>query len=142
MGFVLDASVTASWAFEEGDPDADAAFQHLRNDAAVVPVLWWFELRNLLLMNERRTKRSPVHTESFLRLLQEFPITIDNSPDERALLALARKHRLTIYDAAYLELAHRTRSPLATLDSDLIRSAQSEKVPLITGPKRAPRRPR
>lgn len=140
MSFVVDASVTASWAFAEAHPDANAAFDLLDRDSAVAPTLWWFEVRNLLLMNERRTQRNPVDTESFLGILAKLPISVDHAPDEKELLRFARTHRLTVYDAAYLELAHRTRSPLATLDGDLIRAARAEGINLVAAKGRA-RRP-
>jgi predicted nucleic acid-binding protein len=57
--------------------------------------------------------------------------TIDPLPDDEFLIALARKHRLTAYDASYLELAMRRRLPLATLDAALIAAAGAEGVPLV-----------
>jgi predicted nucleic acid-binding protein len=131
MPFVVDASITASWAFEEHHADADRAFQALAADTVLAPRLWWFEIRNLLLMDERRKKRRAADTEAFLRILDRLPIAMDDSPDEKEVFALARKHRLTIYDAAYLELAQRRRIPLSTLDGELIRAAKAEKIPLF-----------
>ena len=59
MAFVLDASVTACWAFrDEEHPVADFARDHLLNEEAMVPSLWWFEIRNLLVVNERRGRLS------------------------------------------------------------------------------------
>ncbi len=75
-------------------------------------------------MTERRT------TE-FLSQIAQLAIVLEQSPDEAAVLALARRHRLTVYDAAYLELAIREGSPLATLDTALMRAARGESVPLI-----------
>ena len=59
------------------------------------------------------------------------PITIDVDCDERRLMTLARKHRLTAYDAAYLELALREGIALATLDAELERAARAEGVTLV-----------
>jgi len=44
---------------------------------------------------------------------------------------LAGRHKLTVYDAAYLELAVRRRLPLATLDEQLRAAGNSEGVPLL-----------
>jgi predicted nucleic acid-binding protein len=57
---------------------------------------------------------------------------VDRSPDENAVLRLARAHRLSVYDAAYLELAQRERIPLATLDAGLRRAAAGEGVALVS----------
>ena len=132
MAFVLDASIAASWAFpDEVYPEADLAFEMARTDEAVVPAIWWFEMRNTLIINERRRRITELETARFLQRLGLHPIRIDHVPDETRILHLARKHRLSVYDAAYLELAQRERLPLATLDSDLAAAARSEKVKLI-----------
>ena len=67
----------------------------------------------------------------FLRRLSQLPIHVDRSPDEEQLLSLARRHRLTVYDAAYLELAQRKGTTLATLDQPLARAARAEHVTLL-----------
>ncbi len=55
MAFILDASVTACWAFDDEDhPDAAEAFDRMADEEAVAPSLWWFEVRNILIVNERR----------------------------------------------------------------------------------------
>jgi predicted nucleic acid-binding protein len=130
--FVLDASVVASWCFpDESHPNAEAAFQRIADETALVPALLWFELRNLLLMGERRGRLSDAQITLSLRDLSELPIEVDHDPDESRVLALARTHRLTVYDAVYLELAQRKELPLATLDGALINAARAESVSLV-----------
>jgi len=132
MPFVLDASVTACWVFrDEEHPLADFARDHLLNDDAMVPSLWWFEIRNLLVVNERRGRLSESDSARFLRLLGRLGIVQDRAPAEAEVLRLARTHRLSVYDAAYLELALRNRVGLATLDTALIRAAREEGVSLV-----------
>ena len=132
MPFVLDASIAACWAFEDEDhPRAALALERIRTDEARVPGLWWFEVRNVLLVNERRGRITEVATARFLRQLSRLGVTLDRSPDEAALLSLARRYRLTVCDASYLELAHRDGLPLATLDADLARAARAEDLALI-----------
>ncbi len=132
MAFVLDASITACWAFEdEGHPVADLALRTVRTEEAVVPSLWWFEVRNILVVNERRKRITGAGTASFLRHLTRIPIRLDHSPVETDVLQMARLHRLSVYDAAYLELARREGLPLATLDRSLAAAAQAEGVPLF-----------
>ena len=70
-------------------------------------------------------------TATFLRDLEKLRIVCDLTPDHAELMRLARTHMLTVYDAAYLELAQRNGVPLATLDDALIRAAGSEGVPIL-----------
>jgi predicted nucleic acid-binding protein len=131
MALVLDASITACWAFQDEDhPDARLAFHQMRSEEAVVPCLWWFEVRNILVVNERRRRIAESDTAAFLLNLSKLRIRIDRAPDESAVLRLARTHRLSVYDAAYLELAQREGLPLATLDADLKKAAAGEGVAL------------
>lgn len=132
MPFVIDASVTASWLLpDETDARAERAYALLDTDFALVPGLWWFELRNVFIVNERRGRIDRAKTQRALRLLASLPIQLDRAAEQTALLALARRHRLTVYDAAYLELAQREGVPLATLDDELARAARAENVTLI-----------
>jgi predicted nucleic acid-binding protein len=132
MPFVLDASITACWAFADEDhPDAALALERIRGDEARVPALWWFEVRNTLIVSERRGRLTETDTAAFLRRLARLGVTVDRSPEEAGVLALARRHRLTVYDASYLELAQREALPLATLDTELARAARAEGVPVL-----------
>jgi predicted nucleic acid-binding protein len=126
MPFVLDASIVACWAFlDEDHPVAELALQRIRTDDAHVPTLWWFEIRNVLIVNERRKRITERDTASFLRGLARLRVTVDRSPDETEVLLLARRHRLSVYDASYLELARRDGIPLATIDRELAGAASS-----------------
>jgi predicted nucleic acid-binding protein len=133
MAFVLDASVTACWAFQDEDhPDASLAFLQIGTEEAVVPCLWWFEVRNILIVNERRHRIAESDTAAFLLNLSRLRIRVDPVPDEGAVLRLARAHRLSVYDAAYLELAQREGLRLATLDAELRKAAACEGVTLVS----------
>jgi predicted nucleic acid-binding protein len=136
MPFVLDASVAAFWAFEDEDhPVAALALERVRTDEARVPSLWWFEVRNTLIVNERRGRLTESDTAAFLRGLARLNVTVDRSPDEADVLMLARRRQLTVYDAAYLELARRERLPLATLEAALATAARAERAPLLGEPR-------
>jgi predicted nucleic acid-binding protein len=135
MAFVLDASVTACWAFDDEEhPQARLAFQRIRSEEAVVPSLWWFEVRNILIVNERRRRIAETATARFLSALARLPVREDHGRDEAAVLRLARAHQLSVYDAAYLELAQRERLPLATLDVQLQKAAAAADIVLLGGP--------
>ncbi len=132
MVFVLEASVTTTWAFDdESDPVAGAARDLMATESATVPSLWWYEVRNALLMGERRGRLRPSNTAYVLEQLSDLPITIDPGLDETTIFRLARRHNLTFYDASYLALALRRRAPLATLDRALIAAARAEGVGLV-----------
>jgi len=83
-------------------------------------------------VNERRRRITESGTASFLLNLSLLRLRIDRSPDENAILRLARSQMLSVYDAAYLELAQREGLPLATQDADLRRAAAGEGVALVS----------
>ena len=126
---MVDASVAVAWALQDEDhPDAAAALERFQTDQAIRADLWWYELRNALVVNERRGRIAPADTEAFLRDLASVEIVFDSATDQTPVIALARRHRLTFYDAANLELAVRLRAPFATLDTALAAAASAEKV--------------
>jgi predicted nucleic acid-binding protein len=132
MAFVLDASVSAVWALaDESSPLAEIAANRLKSEVALVPPLWWYEVRNLLVISERRQRMTIGDSALFLELLSSYPIQVDPVQDEQATLRFARQYRLSFYDAAYLAVAHRNRIVLATLDKDLKAAALAAGVPLL-----------
>jgi predicted nucleic acid-binding protein len=134
MPLVVDASVMACWYFpDERNSTAEAVLADLtsRDDVVLVPGIWWFEVGNFLVVGERRARTTSDNASSFVALLRKLPIKIAPHPDYEAVLDLARRHRLSFYDAAYLELAQREGISLATLDQALARAATAEGVPLI-----------
>lgn len=135
-GFALDASVALKW-FLEDESDRKYSLEilaRLSEQRAVVPVLWFYEIRNGLVMAYRRKRITLEQADGFLTRLKTLPI--DAAQEEPTqildLPALARTHELTTYDAAYLALASRLNLPLATTDSGLRRSAAAAGVPLVT----------
>jgi predicted nucleic acid-binding protein len=130
--FVLDGSVTLAWYFaDEQDAYADEVATSLASSAAVVPAMWPLEIANAILMGERRQRGTMAKASVWLRFLRSLPITVDDETHVRAwgdTLDLARNHRLTAYDAAYLELSLRRGLPLATLDNKLKAAAKAAGV--------------
>ena len=132
MAFVLDASVTACWALgDEEHAIAALSLAKIRTEDALVPELWWYEVRNILIVNERRGRIIEEQTKAFLDALGCLRVRVDSEFRERDVLALARSQGLTVYDAAYLELAHRNKIRLATLDRRLAEAAQHMGVGLV-----------
>ena len=105
--------------------------RRLLGEEAMVPSVWSLEVRNILVVNERRGRIEPEDSDAFLRELLLLPIRIRPDQDESALLTLARKHQLTAYDAAYLDLAVRSSVPVATLDRSLARAVRAEGLQVI-----------
>ena len=99
---------------------------------ALVPPLWWYEVRNLLVINERRQRMTVEDSAHYLQLLSSYPIQIDPVEDEQTIFRCAREYRLSFYDAAYLAVAQRNRLPLATLDKALHAAALAAGVPLLS----------
>jgi predicted nucleic acid-binding protein len=134
MAIVLDASVTAAWLLpDEFSPVAEACRNALLLDTAIVPAIWPLEVCNLMLMAERRGRINPVGTAVALEYLADFPIVPDfDQPDRDRTMDLARRYKLTAYDAAYLELALRLDLPLSTLDGPLSRAAMAANARLFS----------
>ena len=106
MSLILDCSVAVAWCIDdEAAPETDALLDRVRDDGAVVPMLWHLELANVLLQAERRGRLSVRDVAARLALLDALPIATDDEAPGRVrdgVLALARADRLTAYDAAYL----------------------------------------
>lgn len=136
--FVVDNSVVMTWCFEdEANEYGDAILDRLEESGAVVPSIWPLEVGNVLLVAERRNRLSEADSIRFIALLGELPILVEPDPPSRVLseiVALARKHHLSTYDASYLDLAMRRGIPMATVDNNLKRAAERSKVPIV--PKR------
>jgi predicted nucleic acid-binding protein len=98
---------------------------------ACAPSLLFFEIRNALLLGERRKRITEAMSAAFIRDLALLRIRLEPPPGGISLMALARERKLTIYDAAYLELAMREGMPLATLDRALEKAAIAEGVALF-----------
>ncbi len=136
MNFVLDCSVTMTWLFEhEATKDTDELLGKLSGpEKAIVTQHWVLEVGNVLLGAERSKKKTSADTTLFLNLLSKLAIESDVHTGHHATtttLALGRRHHLSSYDAAYLELAMRLGLPLATLDRSLRKSAQAEGIPVL-----------
>lgn len=112
-----------AWCFEdEARPETDALLERLRDDGGLVPALWFWEVGNVLNVAVRRGRLSAGDVAARLSLLGALPIAVDEGGVARAwreTLLLAQAEGLTVYDAAYLELAARQGADLATSDQEL-----------------------
>lgn len=135
--FVLDASIVLTWCFpdEESRKAEEIAERIALGDRVAVPGFWRHEILNALLVGEKRNRLTPELTRAFLADLNLLPVELDESPTAATVfeitMSLCRKHGLTAYDAAYLEIAMRGGYPLATADEDLRRAAIAEGVHIL-----------
>lgn len=135
MSFVLDNSVAMCWLFNDGRA-ADLSYalkvlDSLKATVAVVPGLWALEAANVVAKAEARGLATEARTRAFVAALLRLNIATDHATAGHALgetLNLARRYKLSAYDAAYLELALREGLPLATLDGDLAKAAKKAGV--------------
>ena len=132
MSMVLDSSATLAWVYSDGTTEViRGVFDRLGEDGAWVPGLWKLEVASILEMGARRGRHDATFRDATLADLALLPISLDPETDRQAWGATARlaeRHRLTLYDAAYLELALRRGLPLATLDGELRTAAMAEGV--------------
>jgi len=137
VSFVLDNSVAMRWLLAADKPkDAGYAakvLDSLKETQAIVPSLWPLEVANVVVKAESKGLVTEARTQAFITLLSQLNIVIDNATAAQALgetLGLARRYRLSAFDAAYLELALRNGLPLATLDDGLAKAARKSGVHL------------
>ena len=134
---VVDASLALQWFLEDeaGRQYGLNVLASLSTKRAVVPILWFYEVGNGLLMAYRRKRITLDQIDGFLTRLKALPIeAAQETPNELLKLpAIAQKHSLTNYDAAYLALAMRFRLPLATTDAELRRAAAAAGVAIVPG---------
>jgi predicted nucleic acid-binding protein len=137
MSLILDSSATLAWVYCDETTEAIRhIFDRLIANGAWVPGLWKLEVANILEMGVRRGRHDAAFRDATLADLALLPINLDSETDRQAWGATARlacRHRLTLYDAVYLELAQRRGLPLATLDRELHAAAHAEGVPILGG---------
>jgi len=135
MSLVLDSSVTLAWVYaEETTPAIRHVLDLVSDSGAWVPSLWRLEVANILQIGVRRNRHDAAFRDATLADLALLPIRIDTETEQQAwgaTLRLAERHRLTMYDAAYLELALRRVLPLASLETELRAAASAEKLTLL-----------
>ena len=135
MNLVLDNSVTMRWFFGDGKPQelayAGKVLDAMKNASAIVPVTWALEVANVIARAEAKGLVTGARSETFLAMLEGVDIEADAATFSHALsytLQLARRYKLSAYDASYLELSLRLGLPLATLDEDLQKAAKKAGV--------------
>ncbi len=133
---VIDASAMGPLIFEdEAHGQIGLLPELLENGACIVPVHWHFEVANLLLAGVRRGRATAKEATTILDLLAALPVETDPKPLQRSwsgIYAIAAKHDLSFYDAAYLELAVRLSAPLLSFDKALIKAASVYSVKVLS----------
>ena len=135
MSLVIDASLTLAWYFDdETTPATEELLDRVVDAGAAVPGIWRLEVANAFQMAVRRRRIDAFYRDASLAQLALMPISVDADTDTYAwstTLGLAERFTLTLYDAAYLELAQRRHLPLATLDQELRTAAPALGIELL-----------
>ena len=134
--FVLDASVSLAWCFEDETTDEiKQLFERLSSgDSAAVPAHWPIEVSNGLLVAQRRKRISPNSRSQYWDQFFDLPIYVDlplTLNDVNRVLAISEKHGLTTYDGAYVDLALRRSAGLVSLDASMTCAAKAEGIALL-----------
>lgn len=125
---VIDACYAASWLLP--DESEGTSLEAVEFSELHAPMLFWAEMRNILVVSERRKRLTVEALSEALSILDALLVNFDNSPDGNRVIQLARSHKLTVCDALYVELALRLQTPFLTLDCKLATAAQREGVPI------------
>ena len=130
MTLVIDASAVLAWLLPD-EVSVDLSTLIAAHDGGFAPSLLWVEVRNSLIMSERRSRIPFGGVERFTATFDKLHLTYDTTPNSRTVLALCRDHRLTAYDALYLELALRRKASLVTGDARLAEAARKSGVTVL-----------
>lgn len=135
MKYVLDASMAlAVFSDDENVALGDAVLDILAAEGAIVPSLWRLEVANAFRNAVRRRRYDEARADAALDLLKQLPIEVDCETDAMAwgpTLDLSRADGLTVYDAAYLELAIRLKATLMSCDRELVACARARGLAVI-----------
>jgi predicted nucleic acid-binding protein len=133
--WIIDGSLALNWYLtDELDRKYSVeVFVGLGDREILVPSLWIYEISNVLLVAHRRGRIPQERIKEILEIVTALALQVDAIEPERSLelTRLAIRHGLTVYDAAYLELALRSGAPIATKDKQLIRAMQAENVSAV-----------
>ena len=135
MAMVIDATIAIAWCLRdrEGTARADVVMEQASSETIIVPGLFWYEVRSVLVVAERKKRIEADVAECHMDRLRTLRFVRDDNQDDRRTIALARHHGLSGYDAAYLETAKRRGAKLATLDKKLAVAAAGEAVSISGG---------
>ena len=135
MSLVIDASMTIAWLFSDERSDApQKILRRVAAEGALVPSLWRLEIANVLRNAVRQKRCNTGYATRCLERLGRLQIIVDAETDRHAWSQthlLSNEHDLTLYDAAYLELALRRSRPLASRDAALIKAAKAADVEML-----------
>jgi predicted nucleic acid-binding protein len=135
VSLIVDASITMAWCFEdEATPATEEVLDQVVESNALVPSVWRFEVGNALQMAIRRKRITGIFRDDALAKLLAMPITVDPETDAyvwTTALRLSERFGLTLYDAAYVELAQRRNLPLASLDQEMRAAASALNIELL-----------
>lgn len=133
--FVLDSSVALAMLLpDEASAAADALASRLSEGSAAVPTIWPLEVRNAMLAALRSRRINPAEFDERLGVLALLPVEVEPPADAMAqsrIVALARRHDLSLYDASYVDLARQRALPLATLDAKLRKACKAQRITVL-----------
>jgi predicted nucleic acid-binding protein len=129
VSVVIDSSIVLNWIYADERTDAVTRVLHIvHRDGAWVPLIWRLEVGNALQYGLKRKRLTRAERDDSLIDLAAMNISVDPDTNTYAwsdTLALAESHGLTLYDAAYVELARRRSLPLASLDRDMLAACRA-----------------
>lgn len=133
--FVLDSSVALAMLLpDEDSAAADALASRLAEGSVAVPTIWPLEVRNAMLAALRSRRITAAEFDERLQVLALLPVELEPPADVAALkrvVALARRHDLSVYDASYIDLAKQRGLPLATLDAKLRKACKTQRIAVL-----------
>jgi len=124
LSTVTDASFAVNWLLSEEGAAFDAMVREARPEGILAPVIFWHEVASALRTLGLRGALTISQRDHAILRLSQLGVVIDPEPPEISrVLHVSDRYNLTVYEAAYLELASRTGSALASDDAALTQGA-------------------
>jgi len=134
--FILDCSVYISWCLrEETIKESSKVLKSIIKNEIIVPSLWAYEVTNVLTISVRRYKLTVAETHSLINDIKLLPIEFDTPTieDISNIFNIANEQKLSAYDAAYIELALRTNTPIASFDKEVVKVSEKLGIKIFKG---------
>lgn len=135
---VIDASAALSLVFPDEVETRPAGLSRLlEQEQTFAPAIWPLEVANAIASAVKKQRISKQDILPILSSFEAMSVQIETANIATVfanVLPLAEKHGLSVYDAAYLDLAIRTGARIATLDRRLATAARAEGVELGAQP--------
>lgn len=130
--YVVDASVTLKWIFEEEDSKKARELLRMSERGKIMllaPDLWTYEMISAITTAVRRKKITVAKAEEMMRMVMKAGLKLISVNDiAERIVRISIKYDISGYDAAYIGLAKANSLILVTADEALVRKVDDMRI--------------